>query len=76
MTPAEVREARKQLRLSQAKFARVMGVSVKTVQFWEWDQRKPSPTAARLIALYLVLHTAAPKLLPGDWPPPPAEDTP
>ena len=62
MTPAEVREARDKLGLSQAKFARVMGVSLKTVQFWEWDTRRPSATAARLIAAYTEGYR------PQDWP--------
>lgn len=46
-----VTEARKKTGLSQAKFAKLLGVSVKTLQDWEQGRRKPSRAAASLIQI-------------------------
>src|SRR5262249_49867134 len=40
---------RRKLRMSQGVFARVLNVSVKTVQGWEQGERKPSQAALRLL---------------------------
>lgn len=69
MTPAEIRAARKALGLTQKQLAEVMGMrGQSTVSEWERSIEHPSPAAVRLIRLYLVLHSQAPKLLPDDWP--------
>lgn len=46
-----VTEARKKTGLSQAKFAKLLGVSVKTLQDWEQGRRQPSRAAASLIQI-------------------------
>jgi putative transcriptional regulator len=38
--------------MSQALFARLLNVSIKTVQSWEQGQRKPSQAALRLIQVF------------------------
>ena len=38
-------------KLSQADFARMIGVSVKTLQNWEQDRRSPTGPAAALLRL-------------------------
>lgn len=49
--PAPVQEIRAKLNLSQAAFAGLMGVSVRTVQDWEQGRRKPSGPAAALLRI-------------------------
>lgn len=44
-------EARASSGLSQAQFAALMGVSVRTLQEWEQGRRKPSGAAQTLIAV-------------------------
>ena len=46
---AEVRHAREQVGVSQAVFARMLGVSAALVRSWECGQRKPAPIARRLL---------------------------
>ncbi len=46
--PAPPQEIRRKLNLSQAAFASLMGVSVRTVQDWEQGRRKPSGPAEAL----------------------------
>jgi putative transcriptional regulator len=46
--PAEIRN---RLNLSQAAFASLMGVSVRTVQDWEQGRRKPSGPAEALLRI-------------------------
>ena len=45
----EAQSARKKLRLSQAKFASLMGVSVATLRNWEQGRRKPTGAAKVLL---------------------------
>ena len=47
--PDEVLKIRKQLRASQGVFAKLLGVSVKTLQAWEQGNNPPSPMARRLL---------------------------
>ena len=47
--PDDVRAVREQLSVSQALFARMLAVSVETVQGWEQGLRKPQPIARRLL---------------------------
>lgn len=44
-------EARQKVGLSQAKFAELLGVSVRTLQDWEQGRRQPSRAAATLIQI-------------------------
>lgn len=46
-----VAETRKKTGLSQASFARLLGVSVRTLQDWEQGRRAPSGAARTLIAI-------------------------
>ncbi len=63
---AEVHELRNRLGLSQALFARLLGVSGKLVQAWEAGTRTPSSMACRLLdaiarrpSLYIRKRTVA-----------------
>lgn len=49
--PSAPQEIRKQLNLSQAAFAGLMGVSLRTVQDWEQGRRKPSGPAKSLLRI-------------------------
>lgn len=46
-----VTQARQASELSQAEFAKLMGVSVRTLQEWEQGRRKPSGAAQTLLAV-------------------------
>jgi putative transcriptional regulator len=46
-----VRVIREQTSLSQAEFAQLIGVSVKTLQNWEQDRRRPTGPAAALLRI-------------------------
>ena len=46
-----IRAIREQTTLSQSEFARLMGVSVKTLQNWEQDRRHPTGPAAALLRI-------------------------
>ncbi|HSF81158.1 MAG TPA: helix-turn-helix domain-containing protein [Anaerolineales bacterium] len=49
--PAPPQVIRAKLKLSQAAFAGLMGVSVRTVQEWEQGRRKPSGPAEALLRI-------------------------
>ena len=49
--PSSAKEIRQQLRLSQAAFAGLMGVSLRTVQDWEQGRREPSGPAKSLLRI-------------------------
>jgi putative transcriptional regulator len=49
--PAAPQRIRARLQLSQAAFAGLMGVSVRTVQDWEQGRRKPSGPAEALLRI-------------------------
>lgn len=49
--PAPVAVIRLKLKLSQAVFAGLMGVSLRTVQDWEQGRRKPSGPAEALLRI-------------------------
>ena len=46
-----IRAIRERTRLSQAEFATLIGVSVKTLQNWEQDRRRPTGPAAALLRI-------------------------
>ncbi len=50
-SPAPTQEIRNRLQLSQAAFASLMGVSVRTVQDWEQGRRAPSGPARSLLRI-------------------------
>ena len=49
--PAPPQVIRQRLKLSQAAFAGLMGVSVRTVQEWEQGRRRPSGPAEALLRI-------------------------
>ena len=49
--PSSPKEIRKKLELSQASFAALMGVSLRTVQDWEQGRREPSGPARSLLRI-------------------------
>ncbi len=49
--PAPTKEIRQRLQLSQAAFASLMGVSLRTVQDWEQGRRAPSGPARSLLRI-------------------------
>ena len=49
--PATPQEIRNRLKLSQAAFAGLMGVSLRTVQDWEQGRRQPSGPAKSLLRI-------------------------
>lgn len=51
MKKHEIVKLRQQLNLSQALFAGVLNVSVKTVQAWEQGLRQPSDAALKLLTI-------------------------
>ncbi|MFC0268562.1 helix-turn-helix domain-containing protein [Kushneria aurantia] len=46
---SEARTARRRMALSQAEFAELMGVSLRTLQEWEQGRRTPTGPALRLL---------------------------
>ena len=50
-TAKEIKNIREKRRYSQAVFAAILNVSVKTVQFWEMNQRTPTHSALRLLEI-------------------------
>jgi DNA-binding transcriptional regulator YiaG len=58
MTATELRRIRKRLRLTQARFANLVGVHLVTVKRWETHARRIPPTTARLIRLLAAEQTA------------------
>jgi putative transcriptional regulator len=49
--PAGVKGIRERTRLSQSDFAQLIGVSVKTLQNWEQERRRPTGPAAALLSI-------------------------
>ena len=49
--PSSPKVIRKRLKLSQAAFAGLMGVSLRTIQDWEQGRRKPSGPAVALLRI-------------------------
>lgn len=51
LTPPDAKAVREQIGLSQSEFARLMRVSVKTLQNWEQHRRNPTGPAAALLKI-------------------------
>ena len=49
--PEDVRQIREKLKKSQAEFARMIGVSVSTLQNWEQGRRQPEGPARALLVV-------------------------
>ncbi len=62
MTPAEFRQARKSLGLTQGQLAPLVGRKVRNVQQWERGDRTIDPAAVRLLRAYSEGYR------PQDWP--------
>jgi putative transcriptional regulator len=58
-----VRDVREQTGLTQIEFARVLRVSVKTLQNWEQDRRAPTGPAAALLTIVSAVPEVALKAL-------------
>lgn len=58
----DVADARKSLNLTQKSFAKVLGVSPRTVEAWESGRTTPSPTARNLMYLLSTDHSLVQKL--------------
>ena len=50
-TSVEIKEIRRRTGLTQASFAKYMGVCVKTVEAWEAGKNNPDRSARRLLAI-------------------------
>ena len=46
-----VREIRERTSLSQSEFAHLIGISIRTLQTWEQDRRRPTGPAAALLTI-------------------------
>lgn len=51
IVPTDVKAVREQIGLSQSDFARLMRVSIKTLQNWEQHRRNPTGPAAALLKI-------------------------
>jgi putative transcriptional regulator len=51
MGASGVRAIRERTSLSQSEFAQLIGVSIKTLQNWEQDRRRPTGPAAALLSV-------------------------
>lgn len=51
LVPSSAKEIRQELKLSQAAFDGLMGVSLRTVQDWEQGRREPSGPAKSLLRI-------------------------
>lgn len=49
----EIVQARKKFNLSQAKLAKLLGISVRTLESWERGVRNPSGSAQALLKLFI-----------------------
>lgn len=63
VTPPDAKKVREQIGLSQSEFARLMRVSIKTLQNWEQHRRNPSGPAAALLKIVSAVPDVAIKAL-------------
>lgn len=63
VAPPDVKAVREQIGLSQSEFARLMCVSVKTLQNWEQHRRNPTGPAAALLKIVVSAPEVALKTL-------------
>jgi putative transcriptional regulator len=65
-TPTRIQAVREKTQLSQAQFARLLNVSVKTLQNWEQARREPTGPAKALLRIMEREPTVALKVLRSD----------
>lgn len=58
-TPSRIQTVREKAELSQAQFARLLGVSVRTLQNWEQARREPTGPAKALLRIVELEPAAA-----------------
>ena len=63
VTTPDAKAVREQLGLSQSEFARLMQVSIKTLQNWEQHRRNPTGPAAALLKIVRTAPDVALKIL-------------
>lgn len=63
VTPPDVKTVREQTGLTQSEFARLMQISIKTLQNWEQHRRNPTGPAAALLKIVLTAPEIAIKAL-------------
>lgn len=63
MPPPDVKAVREQIGLPQSEFARLMRVSIKTLQNWERHRRNPTGPAAALLKIVLTAPNVGLKML-------------
>ena len=63
VTAPDVKAVREQIGLSQSEFARLMQVSIKTLQNWEQHRRNPTGPAAALLKIVRIAPDVALKTL-------------
>ncbi len=51
LSPDQIRKARSKLKLSQAQFAKMLNISMRTVQDWEQGRRSPAGAANSLLKI-------------------------
>ncbi|MDP2066326.1 MAG: helix-turn-helix domain-containing protein [Burkholderiaceae bacterium] len=51
VTPTDALQARTRMALSQSQFAKLLGVSVRTLQEWEQGRKKPTGAAQTLLRI-------------------------
>ncbi len=66
MSPSRIQAVRESTTLSQAQFAKLLGVSVKTLQNWEQARRRPTGAAAGLLRIVESEPAAAIRALRAD----------
>jgi putative transcriptional regulator len=49
--PGEIRQIREEVGVSQSNFARMLGISLRTLQDWEQGRRRPNQAAQSLLAV-------------------------
>jgi len=50
-SPEEIRQIRERMGVSQTGFARMLGISLRTLQDWEQGRRRPNQAAQSLLAV-------------------------
>jgi len=66
LTPSRIQSVREKSGLSQAQFARLLNVSVKTLQNWEQARREPTGPAKALLRIVEKEPAAALRALQSD----------
>ena len=66
LTPSKIQSVREKTELSQAQFALMLGVSVKTLQNWEQARRAPTGPAKALLRIVEREPSAALRALRSD----------